>query len=507
MPRNPLTTILLDAPATPVSRMPLARLGEYEDPRYGKFPITAGDVADWQKNLEKLPGGRALIDQDHSANRKSPHRDTEASGWITGIELEGKQVWADVEWTPRGESAIKEKRYLFASPTYGPYTNDAGETFPNTLSGAALTNKPFLTSQPQVMLASADTVAQAVADGDDDLKALAAEHASVVALDGPIDTPERAYEHAVQLQARTQSEGDVRNTSPGGDGSIGYSLDTPPRVLMADHTAVNHLVLSLSAATGRGFSETLDELTKLGGAATLRGAVGRMQDGQRALDAVETSLRDLAARSTESLRMLDVETQIAADAPAGEVPLAQDFDRSAYKHDPAAQERDWYRARQLSGFYARSPREVFDEANMNYLDAGCSLVKSLERPARVETARRALTAAQHPGGAPVVRTLDSPAPVTKFVDLSGEQMLVALEVWGQEDHRITLDQAAARVSGTAVGDDVVPTVGIDYGIPGLGDHHEIDKAIRDHVASHKCDYACGLASVTGVGLPEGLAVQ
>lgn len=151
-------SVLLDAPTSVASRMPLARLGDYHDKRYGDFKITAGDVADWQKNLEKLPGGRALIDEDHLANKPSPHRNTKASGWITGIELDGKQAYGNVEWTPRGEAAIKNKEYLFASPTFGKYTNDAGAIFENTLSGAALTNKPFLTSMPQIMLASEENL-------------------------------------------------------------------------------------------------------------------------------------------------------------------------------------------------------------------------------------------------------------------------------------------------------------------------------------------------------------
>lgn len=151
-------TILLDAPGTASARMPLARLGDYNDQRYGPFKITSDDVASWQKNLERLPGGRALIDEDHLANKPSPHRNTKASGWITGVELDGQQAYANVEWTPRGEAAIANKEYLFASPTFGPYTNDAGERFANTLTGAALTNKPFLTSMPQITLASDEAI-------------------------------------------------------------------------------------------------------------------------------------------------------------------------------------------------------------------------------------------------------------------------------------------------------------------------------------------------------------
>ena len=39
--------VLLDAPGTPASRIQIAKLGEYEDSRYGSFKIGRSDVKDW----------------------------------------------------------------------------------------------------------------------------------------------------------------------------------------------------------------------------------------------------------------------------------------------------------------------------------------------------------------------------------------------------------------------------------------------------------------------------
>jgi hypothetical protein len=57
--------VLLDAPDTPTKRVQIARLGPVSDSRYGDFKIDEKNVRNWQKNLSSLPGGRALIDQDH----------------------------------------------------------------------------------------------------------------------------------------------------------------------------------------------------------------------------------------------------------------------------------------------------------------------------------------------------------------------------------------------------------------------------------------------------------
>lgn len=154
--------ILLDAPATPVTRMQVAEIADgFKDPRYGEFSITEAEARDWAKNLAALPGGRALIDEDHKSDKPSPHRNTEASGWITGLDVDGDKVFADVNWTPKGEAAIDEQRYLFFSPAFGKHTNEKGEEFPNTLTGGALTNKPFLSKMPMITLASAPRLLEA----------------------------------------------------------------------------------------------------------------------------------------------------------------------------------------------------------------------------------------------------------------------------------------------------------------------------------------------------------
>lgn len=152
--------ILLDAPGDVASTLQIAALGSYKHSGYGDFSIAEDDVKQWQTNLSQLPGGRAPIDLDHRSSRAP--RNTEAAGWITKIHdpIDGKAT-ADVEWTSLGKQAITDKRYLFFSPTYGPFKTATGEVFDNTLCGGALTNQPFMTSMPTITLAAPDRVATA----------------------------------------------------------------------------------------------------------------------------------------------------------------------------------------------------------------------------------------------------------------------------------------------------------------------------------------------------------
>ncbi len=138
----------------PRSRITVARLGKYSDPRYGKFEIGEADFEGWQRNLASTFGGKVAVDWDHSSDRG---RGTEASAWITALERQGKDVIADVEWTPRGAAAIRDKSYQFISPTYTEhYKDETGTDRGRALIGAALTNRPVLRQLPTLSLSRED---------------------------------------------------------------------------------------------------------------------------------------------------------------------------------------------------------------------------------------------------------------------------------------------------------------------------------------------------------------
>jgi phage I-like protein len=133
-------------------RIPVAKLGKYKDPRYGEFAITASMVASWKRLLASHFGGRVAVDYDHNTDKAGP-TGSEAAAWITNLDVDSTgQVWGDVEWTPDGQKAVEEKRYLFVSPTFGEAKDEQGKPLGPALLRAALTNNPFLRSMPAITL-------------------------------------------------------------------------------------------------------------------------------------------------------------------------------------------------------------------------------------------------------------------------------------------------------------------------------------------------------------------
>ncbi len=183
---------LLDAPAPAegetTSLHPVARLGKYSDPRYGKFGITRAHFNSWQRNLRTVQNGRIPIDYDHLADE--PAGSTKAAGWITGLSLEtganiklrdaekfsgldsaAEYALATIEWTPKGAEAVRDRYYLYVSPTFvSHYKDEQDVDHGATLIGTALTNRPFLRKgMPAISLSAGlgDTEAPgAVADPD-----------------------------------------------------------------------------------------------------------------------------------------------------------------------------------------------------------------------------------------------------------------------------------------------------------------------------------------------------
>lgn len=128
---------------SPSTTITVARLdSNLRDPRYGRFGITQADVDGWKRNLAGVFGGRVSIDADHSSDRG---KGTKASAWITGLHQDGKKVQASVEFTPAGARQVREKEYLFISPTFVEnYKDEHGVSHGKALLGAALTNRPVL---------------------------------------------------------------------------------------------------------------------------------------------------------------------------------------------------------------------------------------------------------------------------------------------------------------------------------------------------------------------------
>lgn len=218
-------TQLAAADGPPRSRIQVAQLGSYTDPRYGEFAITAAQVANWSRLLADYFQGRVPIDLDHSTDKGGA---SEAAGWIVGLQRMGNDVFADVEWTPLGEAAIREKRYLYVSPTFvADFKDQQGRGRGPALLRSALTNNPFLRQMPAVSLSAAGW-AHRIGDAPDSrpamsdlLKNLAKLHGlpedadeakvleAATAAKAKADTPPPENTDTVTLEARAIAEGKV----------------------------------------------------------------------------------------------------------------------------------------------------------------------------------------------------------------------------------------------------------------------------------------------------------
>lgn len=148
--------ILLDSPSKAGKPIEIARIGTFEDERYGSFSISEADARAWQENLSLLPGNEVLVDRDHASERRP--RNSKAMGWLSNIRVSGDRILADARWTASGRRAIRDGSYRFTSVAYGPMDTEDGQTIPNVLQSCALTNRPALRGLAAVTLAQPERV-------------------------------------------------------------------------------------------------------------------------------------------------------------------------------------------------------------------------------------------------------------------------------------------------------------------------------------------------------------
>jgi phage I-like protein len=85
---------------------------------------------------------RLVVDENHATDLSAPKGGASpAMGWMTNLRTgEGGSIWADVEWTKRGEQAVLNKEYSFISPVF--LYDKQGEI--TVILRAALLNSPNL---------------------------------------------------------------------------------------------------------------------------------------------------------------------------------------------------------------------------------------------------------------------------------------------------------------------------------------------------------------------------
>lgn len=145
---------------TPVENIPttvqLMRTCTFFHKQYGRVEITRQLFSEMIANFEnKTRGIDVMIDYAHDSDR-------EAAGWIKSLEIrevqlsEGTpetepqaefQLWAEVEWTPKGRKTLSDKEFAYLSADFDPdYRDNENPTLKlgAVLLGAGLTNRPVI---------------------------------------------------------------------------------------------------------------------------------------------------------------------------------------------------------------------------------------------------------------------------------------------------------------------------------------------------------------------------
>lgn len=136
-------------------KVPFFRLGKWTHPAYGELEGTQEKFDAIKENFRRNVLGRPpYIRLGHTKDNAATFGDAPAVAWVHDIIQEGPVLYALAH--PTGEeivTAIKEKRYRFASPEYQEaYINkETGENVGPTLLAIGLTNEPFLTRLPDTV--------------------------------------------------------------------------------------------------------------------------------------------------------------------------------------------------------------------------------------------------------------------------------------------------------------------------------------------------------------------
>ena len=117
--------------------IPLHRVGEYDDPRYGHFTMDKEKMLNAVANFYSC-ANRAEAPVDAQIPVDTRHSGDGACGWISAMTIHGPYLLGMPEWTPKGEEIVKNKLFRFVSPLYSEVGDDV------LIKEVALTNRDFL---------------------------------------------------------------------------------------------------------------------------------------------------------------------------------------------------------------------------------------------------------------------------------------------------------------------------------------------------------------------------
>lgn len=133
-----------------VSSIQIFKASKFKHPAIGNFELGEKDFDLFIKNFnDDVRKVKLAVNLDHKKE--------EAMGWMLSLEKrnDGRELWANIEWTERGVEKVsgKEYRYVSAEFHFVFEDNETGKKIPRVLTGAALTNYPFIKGMSPVEFA------------------------------------------------------------------------------------------------------------------------------------------------------------------------------------------------------------------------------------------------------------------------------------------------------------------------------------------------------------------
>ena len=121
------------------SKVQILKTWKWKHSSYWEFSINERDLKEFKQNFDdKVRGVDLAVDVGHDFNHK-------AVGWFKELMIEGKKLFATIEWNHEGLYLVKEKVYKYFSPElhFEFQDEETGKVIKNLLSGWGITNRPF----------------------------------------------------------------------------------------------------------------------------------------------------------------------------------------------------------------------------------------------------------------------------------------------------------------------------------------------------------------------------
>jgi len=137
------------AEGSPRATVTIIRTGTFSDPRYGTFEITRDMLLSMVRNFDARTYGQDIfIDVAHEPANGSAAK-------ILSLKVDGNRLRADVEFTPYGVAAVKDRGFVYLSAEFVDdfVDNESRTAHGPTLLGAGLTTRPVIKRMDPVTLA------------------------------------------------------------------------------------------------------------------------------------------------------------------------------------------------------------------------------------------------------------------------------------------------------------------------------------------------------------------